>query len=180
MTKLREYISGVVKRGGWRVAVAVGLLFGIVLLLLPSGGGSNSAQSDAVTPTPVPAVSIADTETRFANALAQIAGAGRVTVVLTLKSDGYTELATDREYTERNTSNGTDKTQSADTVTVNAGSSQQTPIIVRRNYPEFQGALVVADGADDPTVKLELTRAIAALTGLGTDRVTVTKMRNNP
>ena len=37
--------------------------------------------------------------------------------------------------------------------------------------------LVVAEGADDPAVRLQLTDAVSSLTGLGADKITVTKMR---
>ena len=45
--------------------------------------------------------------------------------------------------------------------------------------PEYLGALVVAEGADNAAVRLELLRAVAGLTGLGTDRITVAKMKNS-
>jgi stage III sporulation protein AG len=49
---------------------------------------------------------------------------------------------------------------------------------VKYVYPEFQGALVVAEGADDATVRLAITKAVAGLTGLGSDRITITKMQD--
>lgn len=43
--------------------------------------------------------------------------------------------------------------------------------------PTYQGAIVVCQGADDPGVKLALVQAVASVTGLGTDQITVVKMR---
>ena len=39
------------------------------------------------------------------------------------------------------------------------------------------GAVVVCQGADDPQVRLDVTTAIAAYTGLGSDKITVMKMK---
>lgn len=39
------------------------------------------------------------------------------------------------------------------------------------------GAVVVCAGADDPRVRLDVTNAVAAYTGLGSDKITVMKMK---
>ena len=40
-----------------------------------------------------------------------------------------------------------------------------------------KGAVVIAEGADRPAVKLNLIQAVSSLTGLGMDQITVIKMR---
>ncbi|MDR3210006.1 MAG: stage III sporulation protein AG [Oscillospiraceae bacterium] len=173
---MKDKLKRLMKKGGGLGFAVVIMIFGVMLLTLPTGGGRDAPEPSAAPPDD--AFSLRETEARIAAALAQIDGAGRVTVVLTLKSGGASELATDKSYTEKST-NGTpsDREQREDTVIVGAGGSVQNPVVVRQGYPEYQGALVVADGAGDAGVKLELTRAVAALTGLGTDRITVTRMR---
>ena len=39
------------------------------------------------------------------------------------------------------------------------------------------GAVIVCDGANDPSVRLNVTNAVAAYTGLGSDKITVMKMK---
>ena len=39
--------------------------------------------------------------------------------------------------------------------------------------PQFQGALVVCPGGGDPAVQLRLLEAVSALTGLGSDRISI-------
>lgn len=39
------------------------------------------------------------------------------------------------------------------------------------------GAVIVCSGADDPGVRLNVTNAVAAYTGLGSDKITVMKMK---
>ena len=46
-------------------------------------------------------------------------------------------------------------------------------VVTREIYPQFRGALVVCQGADDPAVRLAVIEAVSALTGLGSDRVCV-------
>ena len=151
------------------------VLAGIFLLLLPTGGGSGGAQQSAA-PEPQPSsaqFSLAEQERRIAEALSRIDGAGEVTVVLTLRSSVEQVVAQDRRDFSRGEGSGE---QSESTVIITTGSQQQSPVALKYIYPEFLGALVVAQGADNAAVRLELLSAVATLTGLGTDRITVTRM----
>ena len=49
--------------------------------------------------------------------------------------------------------------------------------MLHRIYPEYRGALVVAQGADNAAIKLAITQAVAGLTGLSSDKITVVKMK---
>ena len=101
-------------------------------------------------------------------ALSQVEGAGEVRVVLTLDSDGRQILAQDQE---RDREGGGSST----TVTVGRGSGQQEVVPLQTLAPEFRGALVVCQGGDRADVKLAVTEAVSALTGLSSDCVTVAK-----
>ena len=48
-------------------------------------------------------------------------------------------------------------------------------VVTKSIYPVYRGALVVCDGGDEARVKLAVTEAVTALTGLSADRVTVAK-----
>ena len=63
----------------------------------------------------------------------------------------------------------------SETVVISSGSGTQETVLVQQVYPRFQGALVVAEGGGNPTVRLNLTEAVAALTGLGADKISVCK-----
>jgi len=54
-------------------------------------------------------------------------------------------------------------------------SSQQESVVVQTIGPIFQGALLVCPGGDDPGVRLALIQAVSALTGLGSDRISICK-----
>ena len=55
------------------------------------------------------------------------------------------------------------------------GSGSQETVTVQEIYPRYQGALLVCAGGDDPTVRLQLTEAMSALTGLGADKISISQ-----
>ena len=67
-----------------------------------------------------------------------------------------------------------DYSRRSETVLVD-GTEGDGTVVVRTVYPTYRGALVVCQGGDRPEVKLAVTEAVAALTGLSADRVTVAK-----
>ena len=143
------------------------LAAGVLLLLLPLGGG----EEEDHTQTPAQLQEEFDLEAfedRLAGALSQIQGAGEAQVVLTLKSGSRQVLAQD-------TQRGADGDASAATVTLSQGGGSQTVVPLQTLAPQFQGALVVCQGGDQASVRLAVTEAVAALTGLSADRITVAK-----
>lgn len=55
------------------------------------------------------------------------------------------------------------------------GGDREETVVTRMAYPTYRGALVVCQGGDRADVKLAVTEAVSALTGLSSDRVTVAK-----
>lgn len=58
---------------------------------------------------------------------------------------------------------------------LNRGSGTQDVVVTEQVYPTYQGAVIVCQGADDPAVCLSVTEAVAVLTGLGSEKITVVK-----
>ncbi|MDR2615550.1 MAG: stage III sporulation protein AG [Oscillospiraceae bacterium] len=178
MKKILDALREKLKKSGTVGFAAIIIVFGVALLLLP--GGEKEAAPERPPPEETPGearFSVEETERRFEETLGQIEGAGRVAVMLTLRSDGETFLATDKSYADRG--EGAGREQREDAVIVGSGGSVEAPVVVKRGYPEYLGALVVAEGAGDPEVKLRLLGAVTSLTGLGADRVQVTPMRRS-
>ena len=142
---------------------------GILLLLWPSGDGKQKPDTSVQTETRED-FDLEALEEKLSRTLSQVEGAGQVTVALTVKRDMERVLASDR------TTSVTDRGSSVaeETVLVGSGGSQEA-VLLSRNYPTFQGALVVCQGGDDAEIRLLLTQAVSSLTGLGADRVTVCK-----
>ena len=160
--------------------VLIVVLAGLFLLLLPTSGGGKQVESAPLSS--MAEFSLAEQEARVSRALSKIEGAGAVTVVLTLKSSAEQVIAMNRDGSGRYTKgeSGESDVQTSETaVIVSTGSGTQAPVTIKYIYPKYQGALVIAEGADSATVRLELLNAIAGLTGLGTDKITITKMKNS-
>lgn len=142
------------------------LLAGVVLLLLPAE--ENEPKGEAVSVDEAEdGLSCAELEQRLERALSQIEGAGEVTVVLTLEESARQVLAQEGSVGE--------SSHKTETVLINRGSGYQETVRLQELAPEYRGALVVAQGGDDPAVRLALSQAVSALTGLGTDKVTICK-----
>ena len=146
------------------------LLTGLVLLLLPDSGKKEKeipAEEGEV-------FSLEETQRSMEEILGRIEGTGRLQLMLTLKSSSQLQLAEDEER-----SAGDSETQlRQEKVTLNRGSGYEDVIVTRRIYPVYQGALVVCQGADNAAVRLAVTEAVAALTGLSSDRITVVKWKS--
>lgn len=143
---------------------------GVVLLAWPTGS-SAKAQTDQKSASTVAGeepFSVEELEERLAQAISRIQGAGTCTVLLSLDQGVERVLATDR-VEERS---GDESTQEETTV-VYSGEDGEEVALVTQYYPSFRGALVVCAGGDDPQVRLSVTQAVSALTGLGSDRITV-------
>lgn len=156
--------------------VVLVLLLGVALLLLPSKSKA-SAETTADTP---PSQSTGDEayrlalEERLAAVLSEMTGAGRVTVLLTLRTGTQTVFQTDTSIT---TDAAERSSEERKTVILSRGSAYDEAAASAVEYPQFQGAVVVCEGADDPAVKLGVVNAVSALTGLSSSRITVLKMK---
>ena len=142
----------------WKKYKYVGLvvLAGILLMLLPG------KKTDAQTQEGGGSFSLEDTERRMD-------GVGRVQVMLTLKNGPELELAEDADDTDRDG----ELRRQREPVTLNRGSGYQDVVVTRETYPVYLGAVVVCQGAGSGGVRLAVTEAVAALTGLPADRITV-------
>ncbi len=135
----------------------------LLLLLLPRqpGGKSGAGKEEAVF------FSLEAEEKRMEAALSRIPGVGRVTVLLTLDSSEEREYA---RNTEEDRQLETDRDRSEERSQV--AQVGEGALTVRVAYPRYRGALIVTEGGGSE-LRLAVTQAVAALTGLGTDRITV-------
>ena len=142
----------------WKKYKYVGLvvLAGILLMLLPG------KKSDAQTQEGGGSFSLEDTERRMEELLGRMDGVGRVQVMLTLKNGPELELAEDADDTDRDG----ELRRQREPVTLNRGSGYQDVVVTRETYPVYLGAVVVCQGAGSGGVRLAVTEAVAALTGL--------------
>ena len=143
------------------------VLAGLLLMLLPGGSGQETEEVRQERET----FSLEETERRMEEILSRIEGTGKLQLMLTLKSGSQLYLAEDTDES----ADGEEVQVQHETVTLHRGSGYEDVVITRQIYPMYQGALVVCQGADKAAVRLAVTEAVAALTGLSSDKITVVK-----
>ncbi len=161
------------------------LLLAIIILTIYFSSFKSGAQNTPAPETSKAAVGYDDLEERLEKILSKIDGAGKVDVMITYEStpekvpalsvDKQISTSTDIGQNGTNTTN-IENTQS-DVVTVNGGNGNDA-FILRENTPKIMGVIVIAEGADSITVKLDLLRAVETVLNVSPDRVDVYKMNN--
>ncbi len=154
------------------------LLIGIGLLLLPGSREESKAEPmDSIrTDTSLEEYEI-EMEKRLVDILSQIHGVGEVKVILTVRESERLHYQYDRTTQSDVSDSGTSAEESEKTVIISQGNSYDEPIVTSRDYPVFQGALIVCDGGGDAEIKLQLTQAVSALTNLSSHNITILKMK---
>ena len=153
------------------------LLLGVVLLLLPTGGDKKTGEGENAAVDPQNAERPErELEARLEEILSLVDGAGEVRVLLTLSTDGERVLARDTETSseDRDGEGRSETSESAVIVSRSGGGSEA--VEVSYNYPSYRGAVVAAEGAGDPRVKLNLLEAVKAATGLSGERIVVCRL----
>lgn len=145
------------------------LLIGIVLMLLPAANTNNESNTPAVQSQPV----FNDPTEELQNLLAQIKGAGKVRLMLTVSGGEKYIYQADRDETV----SGETSTVRVETIILTDSNRNQGGMVQQILAPQYRGAVVVCQGADDPKVKLAIMEAVKNMTGLGYDRISVLKMK---
>ena len=149
---------------------ALVVLIGAGLLLWPSGKGGTETTLRQQSSTE----EARDIQAEMEDILGTMSGVGQVKVMLTVDSDGERQLAQDTELTySGSVESPEDYSRRSETVLTDGGGDGT--VVTRTLYPTYRGALVVCQGGDRADVRLAVTEAVASLTGLSADRITVAK-----
>jgi len=167
--------------------VLLGIL-GIALLLISGFFDSTDVtpktvvEQEAVKNPPVVAGNYEATlEAKMVNILSQVKGAGAVAVSITLENGESREYAEDiskesRVIQEKDSNGGlrtTTETKDSEQVIFSKENGNDQPVIVQETKPEIKGVLVIAEGAQDSTVKANLTWAVEAGLGVPAYKISV-------
>ena len=151
--------------GKYKYPILVALV-GLGLMLLPS-------EQEPTEPTEPPRAVERSLEEKLEILLGQIDGAGQVSVLLTEKEGSQTLYQTDSQ-TDADES-GSRRTD--DTVLIEDENRTESGLVRQTLGPVYRGAVILCQGADDPTVKLAVVEAVRCVTGLGADQISVQKMK---
>lgn len=138
------------------------LLVGIGLMLIPDGKNEEKTSETVAQPS-VPTQNITE---ELEEILANIQGAGRVQVMLTVKSGEQTVYQTDIPSSDRQ-----------DTVIITDENRTQNGLVQQVLSPVYRGAIVVCQGADSASVCLAIKEAVSKVTGLDASQISVLKMK---
>jgi stage III sporulation protein AG len=109
--------------------------------------------------------------------LSQVEGAGKVQVSLTLSSEGVKSYASNTKSEVRQTQetdkNSGERNIKEENTTTDIAVMGGSPMLVEDQTPEVLGVLVVADGAENATVRENLTYATATLLNISSHKVRV-------
>lgn len=123
-------------------------------------------------------------EQKVAALLEQMEGAGRVKVIITLRSSSEKVVEKDAPVSRTNTEEadsggGTRTVNSMDTgestVYANEGSYSE-PYVIKTISPQVEGVVVLAEGAGSGSVSKNISDVIQVLFGIGAHQVKVIKM----
>ena len=125
-------------------------------------------------------------EQRLTEALADMAGVGKVRVMITLKSsrglvvekEEQMEQSSVKETDSQGGSRISDQASREETVVRSTDGSNSEPYVVKSYVPEIEGVLVVAEGAGSGTINRTVTEVVQALFGVEAHKVKVVKMNS--
>lgn len=126
------------------VILIIGIAFIVFSTGLPGNGTDNSDMLNEYR----------GEEARLSEILSEIKGAGQVSVMISYVSTMEKDIAYDGENERAVTSGG-------------------NVVIKREMYPQVKGVIVIADGADDPSVRQTIKEAVISVTGAAANHVCV-------
>lgn len=150
----------------YRLAALV-VLLGVVLMLLPDDAAKDAAPPEAAAGETFDRAAVQEEMERI---LSAIDGTGELRLMLTVDAGTRRELA---QSSSSSRSGADEWEQRSEPLTVGAGSGVQEVVVTNSIYPRYIGALVVCEGGGNAGVRLSVTNAVSALTGLTSDRITV-------
>lgn len=146
------------------------ILIGLILLTIPK---QTKNSISAATQPNIPSAQQSSTTQQLTEILQQIKGVGKVKVLLTISKGEKKEYQTDEDQSYNETGNDIRK----ETVIIRDGEDNETALLIQIIAPEYLGAIVVCEGADDANVKLAVLEAVSKATGLRSDSISVLKMK---
>lgn len=163
ISELKSWLLDAIKK--YKVIILF-LCIGLVLITLPTGNKEKENDLPDTHPLETTAISQDD----LASKLSKIDGAGRVEVLLSV------EYSSQNDY-QMNTDSSTSSGNRSNTVTVSDAQRNESGLVRKTCAPIYRGAIVICEGADDPSVRYSVVNAVSNITGLRSDKISVLKMK---
>lgn len=115
-------------------------------------------------------------ENKLAEVLGNISGVGEISVMVTVEGGPEIKIATSTDERVNTTNNAsgvvTNNTIVSDPVIITS-SGQNNPLVLSEISPQITGVIVVAQGAKDVKVRLNLLQAVEALLNVPTENIQI-------
>lgn len=125
-------------------------------------------------------------QSNLENILSNINGAGKVKVMITYTESStvqpiYNENINESQTEETDSTGGVRtiaETDSSREVVYTENNGVKVPITEKVTMPKVEGAIVLAEGADDASIKNNIIMAVEAVTGLSTHKIQVFQLKS--
>lgn len=124
----------------------------------------NGMKSNEVKETNAVNEYVSSLENKLTKSLSKVSGAGKVNVIISVESKMETVLASVKK-----TENGTTEEEP---FTVGGKT-----VILTENYPEITGVIIVAEGANNLTVRVSLINATKVFLNIDDDKIQILTMK---
>ncbi|MBO5645540.1 MAG: hypothetical protein J6S59_00345 [Clostridia bacterium] len=168
LAKLKDRLGALPKTYTYALLL---LAAGLLLVLLP-----RSREETATKPAEQSNAFAENCEARLEEMLSHTAGVGKARVMLTEEQDADRVFARETEREEKTESDGGREFSESSALAMQDSGSDSVPVTETEFAPVWRGALVVCEGADRAEIRLAVTEAVMAVTGLSSDRITVLKL----
>jgi len=171
LEKLKEKIN---ENKKLTLIIAVGFL-GILLISVSEAKSVKQEKQEETTTEAFQSSNeqyTAKLEEKLTDLLSSIENAGQVKVMVTLKSSDENIYAVNENIKNENDSNSY-----SNNYVIIDNKNEKEGIMLKVLEPQVQGVAVVCSGGDNPIVVSDITDAVTAVLGIGSNKVSVSKMK---
>ena len=186
---LKSIKENILKNIGMKKCILI-MIAGILLLFgsIPAKSGKEESTSLQTEKTSGSGENFSDyeeyIEKRLEKLLGNVAGVGKVNVMITFKETSEKVLVSEGEMSENtiketDSSGGTRDTREYSTsksYLLDKENGYESPYVVQEIKPQAEGVVVIAQGGSDPTVVTSITSAVEALLGVPVHKIQVLEM----
>ena len=163
----QESINAFIKK--YRCAAAV-VLAGIFLMTLTT---QEKTDSPAIPVSQEIRSERDSLEKKLEEILCCLDGAGNVKVLLSISEGSEQIYQTDDDVDQSEGS----QSRRRETVIITSSEREQHGLVQRIDPPRYCGAVILCQGADRAEIRLAVVEAVSTATGLGSDKISVLKMK---
>lgn len=167
------------------IEIIAGLVIIAIMVLIYStvtSKGTGKSGTDATETVETSDASVTDNlESRLASILSEIDGAGEVKIMITYSATERLVTATDQNTYTTSTTNGTSTTStttSTSTPVIVGGGSGSELLVIQQQMPEIVGVIIVAEGAANIKVRLNLISAATTALGVKANSIQIFTRRD--